>query len=92
MTKLLASSGAVVGTYNAGGNPYGVAFDGTYIWVTDLNSNNSLANGVTKLLASSGATIGTYAVGSAPLGIAFDGANMWVANEGGGSVTMIPVN
>jgi hypothetical protein len=37
MTKLLASTGSVVGTYDARGNPYGVAFDGGNIWVTDEN-------------------------------------------------------
>jgi DNA-binding beta-propeller fold protein YncE len=35
VTKLLASSGAVVGTYPVGSYPTGVAFDGTNIWVAN---------------------------------------------------------
>jgi DNA-binding beta-propeller fold protein YncE len=38
VTKLLASSGAVVGTYSVGQVPDGVAFDGTNIWVANEGS------------------------------------------------------
>ena len=55
--------------------PYGVAFDGINIWVTNLVSNN-----VTKLNAATGAVVGTYAAGDSPRAIAFDGANIWVTN------------
>ena len=76
VTKLLASSGAVVGTYSVGTHPEGMAFDGTNIWVANKGSNN-----VTKLLASSGAVVGAYAAGSAaPSAVAFDGTNIWVAS------------
>lgn len=44
VTKLLASTGAVVGTYSVGGIPRGVAFDGANIWVA-----NSASNNVTKI-------------------------------------------
>jgi hypothetical protein len=40
VVKLLASTGAVVGTYSVGSLPGGVAFDGTNIWVTSVGSNN----------------------------------------------------
>jgi hypothetical protein len=53
--ELLASSGAVVETYNVGTSPSAVAFDGTNIWVANNGS-------VTELLASSGAVVGTYSV------------------------------
>ena len=46
VTKLLASSGAVVGTYPVGSFPDCVAFDGTNIWVTTQNDN-----GVSKIPA-----------------------------------------
>ena len=82
VTKLLASTGAVVGSYGVGTNPQGLAFDGTNIWVTNQSSNN-----VTELLASTGAVVGTYAVGSYPQGVAFDGTNIWVANEFSDTVT-----
>jgi YVTN family beta-propeller protein len=84
VTKLLASTGAVVGTYTVGTGPNGVAFDGTNIWVTNQGSSN-----VTKLLASTGAVVGTYTVGSSPEGVAFDGTNIWVANVGGNTVTKL---
>jgi len=76
VTKLMALTGAVVGTYPVGSRPYGLAFDGANIWVT-----NSFGNSVTKLLASTGALVGTYGVVSGPIGIAFDGANIWVTNS-----------
>jgi hypothetical protein len=46
VTKLLASTGALVGTYAVGTSPIGVAFDGTNIWVANIGSSN-----VTKLSA-----------------------------------------
>jgi len=70
--------------YTLGTSPYGVAFDGTNIWVTNQGSNN-----VTKVAASTGATVGTYAVGRNPYGVAFDGGNVWVANSGSNNVTRI---
>ncbi|MGC2424660.1 MAG: hypothetical protein WA666_09930 [Nitrospirota bacterium] len=39
MTKLKASDGSLVGTYNVGSNPLGIAFDGANIWVTNEGSN-----------------------------------------------------
>jgi DNA-binding beta-propeller fold protein YncE len=82
VTKLLASTGAIVGTYGVGYNPQGVAFDGTNIWVACTGS-------VTKLLASTGAIAATYNNFYAPYGIAFDGSNMWVADASTGTVTKI---
>ena len=56
------------------GQPWGVAFDGANVWVT-----NQASNTVSKLRASDGATLGTFTVAPTPTGIAFDGANIWVA-------------
>ncbi len=69
-------------TYTVGSSPFGVAFDGTNIWVANWGSNT-----VTKLQASTGATVGAYSVGNRPYGVAFDGTNVWVTNEGDGTVT-----
>ena len=55
--------GAALGTFPVGSCPFGVAFDGTSIWVANNGSNN-----VTKLRASDGAALGTFAVGSNPMG------------------------
>ena len=84
VTKLLASTGATMGTYPVAAGPSGVVFDGANIWV----SNNS-GNTVTKLLASTGAAVGTYPVGSNPEGVAFDGKNIWVASYTGYTVTKL---
>src|SRR5579872_3994662 len=71
VTKMQASNGTVLGTFSVPLLPYGVAFDGTNIWV-------SSAKGTTELRVSDGATLGTFP-GQNGTGIAFDGANMWVA-------------
>lgn len=66
-----------MGTYAVGISPQSVAFDGTNVWVANVNSNN-----VTKLVASTGITVGTY-----PTGLTFDGMNVWVTNDGSNTVT-----
>jgi len=71
-------------SFQVGGQPFGVAFDGANIWVT-----NAGASFVTKLRASDGANLGNFSVGSASLGVAFDGANIWVANQGSNTVTKL---
>jgi DNA-binding beta-propeller fold protein YncE len=48
VTKLLASTGAVVGTYTAGSFPTGVAFDGTNIWVANSGGNTVSKIGATR--------------------------------------------
>ena len=53
-----------------GFQPFGVAFDGANIWVTNLFDDN-----VTKLRASDGANLGTFPVGE-PFRLVFDGANI----------------
>ncbi len=87
VTKLLASTGAVVGTYSVGANPVGVAFDGANIWVANYNGKS-----LTKLQASTGAAVGTYVVGNGPECLAFDGANIWAANQVDNTVTKILAN
>src|ERR1700682_4819646 len=53
-------------SFKVGQNPYGIAFDGANMWVT--NNGDST---VTKLRASDGANLGTFNVGGAPMGAAF---------------------
>ncbi|MEW6337810.1 MAG: hypothetical protein AB1625_10490, partial [Acidobacteriota bacterium] len=69
-------------------DPWGVAFDGTHIWVTNYD-----ADSVTEINASNGAWVQTLSGGSYgfnhPCGIAFDGTHIWVANHYGHSVTKI---
>jgi hypothetical protein len=59
-------------SFNVGDSPWGVAFDGANIWVT-----NYWAHTVTKLRASDGDLQGTFNVDTNPWGVAFDGVNIW---------------
>jgi DNA-binding beta-propeller fold protein YncE len=46
LTKLLASTGATLGTFTVGAAPVGLAFDGANIWVANQGSSS-----VTKIPA-----------------------------------------
>ncbi len=82
VTKLLASSGALLGTFPVGTLPHWLAFDGANIWVANQNSND-----VTKLLASTGAFLGAFPIGTNPRAVAFDGANIWVTSQNSSTVS-----
>jgi hypothetical protein len=84
VTKLRASDGAVLLTFNAGITPSGLAFDGANIWVAK-------SFGVIKLRASDGKMLGTFPVGCllAPQCMAFDGANIWVADHGSNTASKL---
>lgn len=99
VTKLLASTGAIVGTYSVETSdgyykcPEGIVFDGTHIWVANADHT------VSKLLASTGVQVGTYSValssnenmvpGENLIGIVFDGTNIWVTNVMDNTVTKL---
>jgi hypothetical protein len=53
-------------SFKVGDNPYGIAFDGTNMWVSNNGDNT-----VTKLRANDGANLGTFSVGMAPMGSGF---------------------
>ncbi len=74
MTKLRPSDGKVLGTFNVGTAPIGIAFDGANMWVANRGDGT-----VSKLRASDGRVLGTFTVGGLPYGVAFDGANVWVS-------------
>jgi hypothetical protein len=63
--------------FNVGTEPFGLAFDGANMWVT-----NELGGSVMKLRASDGANLGSFPV-AFPEGVVFDGANIWVASATG---------
>ena len=73
-------------TFAAGGaNPFGVAFDGTSIWIANSGSDN-----VSKMNPATGTMTPTaLPVGSLPLEVAFDGTNIWVTDNGSGKVSKI---
>jgi hypothetical protein len=66
------------------GQPYGIAFDGQYVWVTNATSNT-----VSLLRPSDGGLVAIYSTGSYPNYLAFDGVNMWAANQSSGSVSVL---
>ena len=70
VTKLRASDGKTLGTFSAPGSPYGLAFDGTNIWVA--------TGALVELRPTDGKILGYFNAG-ASTGVAFDGANIWVA-------------
>jgi hypothetical protein len=87
VTKLRASDGKVLGTFNVGNGPWWPTFDGANVWVP-LTGDNT----VIKLRASDGKLLGTFNVGTGPYGSAFDGNSIWVTNFtglGNGTVTKL---
>ncbi|MBV9304012.1 MAG: hypothetical protein JOY62_11280 [Acidobacteriaceae bacterium] len=68
-------------SFSVGNAPVGIVFDGSNVWVANLNDNT-----VTKLRASDGSVVGTFAIGAAPGSIAFDGVNIWVTSYGSNNV------
>jgi hypothetical protein len=83
VTKVRASDGQVLGTFNVGANPFGVTFDGANIWATVGTSM------VAKLRASDGKLLGTFPTGNASEWMTFDGQNIWVANGGDNTVSKL---
>ncbi|NQE46227.1 hypothetical protein C5S31_09430, partial [ANME-1 cluster archaeon GoMg2] len=74
-----------VATIPVGNYPYGVAFDGAHIWVTNYNENSvSKIDIVTNAVAA-------VPVGTNPRGVAFDGEHIWVINSGDNSVSKIDI-
>jgi DNA-binding beta-propeller fold protein YncE len=71
-------------SFQVEGRPFGVAYDGANVWVTNQGSNS-----VTKLRASDGAGMGIFMAGANPFGVAYDGANIWVTNQGSNTVTKL---
>jgi len=72
------------GVVQAGNAPEGIAFDGSYIWVS-----NSGDDTVIRLRARDGRKSGIFQVDQDPRGILFDGTSIWVACAGSGTVNKI---
>jgi YVTN family beta-propeller protein len=84
--QMFSLSGSAGISLNMPGNHYGIAFDGTNVWVTNNGSNT-----VSKIQPSTMTVLATYSTGSQPYGIVFDGTTMWVSNQGSGTITGIRV-
>lgn len=86
VTKILASTGAIVGAYPVGESPVAVAFDGTAIWVANTSGRR------TKLLPGTGSEILRYEGGICPegsQGLLFDGTFLWTANGATNTITKL---
>lgn len=70
--------------FAVGDGPFGVAFDGANVSVT-----NTVSDTVSKLRASDGLDLGSFAVSDATSGIAFDGTGVWLANFGDDTVSKL---
>ena len=81
LTELRATDGHPLGTFPMGNGPSGLAFDGAYMWIPNINDNT-----VSKV-ASTGAIINTYTFGNRPNNVAFDGASIWVTNSSSNTVS-----
>jgi DNA-binding beta-propeller fold protein YncE len=76
VTKLRASDGKLLGTFQVGYGSAGIAFDGADVWVANRRSGT-----VTELRASDGAVLGTFSTLGPPYGVAFDGTYIWVSGD-----------
>jgi len=72
-------------------NPYGVAFDGTHIWVANIGTTGSPGTTVTKIDIATNLS-SSVTVGKRPTGMAFDGTYLWVANYDDASLNRIKVD
>ena len=80
LVELNPGTGAVLASTLVGGAPYGVVFDGAYVWVTTETN-------VTQIQPSTAAILRRVSTPEASTGIAFDGANLWVSHYGGGYIS-----
>jgi DNA-binding beta-propeller fold protein YncE len=64
-------------------DPFGLVFDGSNIWVTDLGPGTVLK------LDSVGTILQTVTTGPNPQGLVFDGSSLWVLNSGSDSVSIV---
>jgi len=80
--QLDPATGAVLAVIPyAGGSPQGLAYDGEYLWQSDLSGD-----AIIKMDATTGAVIAEYpAPGDDPqaLGLGWDGASLWLADSRG---------
>lgn len=79
-----ATWAGVVRTIGVGQNPYGIASDGTHVWVANNGDGT-----VSEIDAGTGAVLNTIPVGGHPLRVSADGSDVWVANDEADEVTEI---
>jgi len=77
LLKWYTAVSGTVSTFPVALEPFGIAFDGANMWVTNFSDGS-----ISVLRAHDGFHVMTPTVFGDPSGIAFDGANMWVTNDG----------
>ena len=91
ITEVSANDGSLVQTVSGSSYgfdaPFGITYDGSDLWVT-----NVFGNSVTEV-AASGSLVRTLSGGSygfvEPTFVAFDGSDVWVTNQSAKSVTEV---
>ena len=66
---------SVVETFSTGVDPFGMVFDGQYLWVSSQPSGT-----ISRLNVVDGSSGPTVSVGAWPVELAFDGRDVWVTN------------
>jgi S-layer family protein len=85
VSRVDPNTGAVT-NYTAGFSaPYGITYDGSNIWVTDIGDDTI------KKLNSNGTIAYTISAGSNPFGLVFDGMNLWVPHIDISKVSVVRV-
>ena len=65
----------MLGTYGVGNYPASMAFDGTYLWVVNVEANT-----LSLLDVSTGTVWATVTPGYNPVTLIFDGSYMWLGS------------
>lgn len=97
-----ASSADGTGTGAQFNYPYGIASDGTYVYVADANNNSireiRVASGIVTTLAGAAGSIGssdgagTAALFNFPIGLTMDDSNLYVADTGNNTIRQIVIS
>lgn len=81
--KIRASDGLLLGTFSAGPDPRGMAFDGVNVWVASFDGT------VRKLRGSDGVLLGTSTVANGSTDLVYDGSSIWVSSFSSDTVTRL---
>lgn len=79
------------GPFAVATQPYGVAFDGTHIWVANFGNDTVQKIDIWTNTVSATIPVGPAGPTYRPYGLAFDGTHMWVANFTDNTLSKIDV-
>jgi sugar lactone lactonase YvrE len=85
ISRVDPDTGATTNITTGFSSPTGILFDGSNLWVTDVEDNKL------KKLDSNGAILQSVTVGTNPHFPVFDGSNIWVPNYAANSVTVVRI-